>query len=353
MHSLRAFGSQTPLRQASDKIWSAAFPSPEQLSKTSRWWHCERRPHRPWPGSKRKLPFWRQVPQSSFLPLNDAGLEIQSLLALGPGDIGYIGHGHIPCLRLSFCLLVLAQQRMVEPWWSLSFHWLASVPFDFGFGFPSVHHAWPPSIHLLGNGMWFLNSIRGVTCRNRGYGSTMWWQWTNGPTPSTADKVLLRWRVDPVARFSSLWDWGHLTSETSGRSAEFVLQQRIHMGMWWGRMRKIPWLNHHQLIIHQNDSCHQEPMVLPSILIHDQHPQQPLRTSAAYQQATQQRSFFKSMLCVAAAVCGISGIIFRGFSTFSRNGAIFSYAGKAYDTGLHTQQRLKWQHNWFVLFECP
>lgn len=44
------------------------------------------------------------------------------------------------------------------------------------------------------------------------------------------------------------------------------------------------------------------------------------------------------MLCVAAGVCGISGIIFRGFSTFSRNGANFSYARKVYDIGLDTTE---------------
>ena len=75
---------------------------------------------------------------------------------------------------------------------------------------------------------------------------------TNGPAPS-ADKVLLRWGVDPVARFSSLWDWGHLTSETSGRSAGFVLQIKFTW-VWdgvgrgnvkWGLLIPSRLINHH------------------------------------------------------------------------------------------------------------
>ena len=203
--------SPTPLRQASDKIWSAAFPSPEQLSKTSRWWHCERRPHHPWPG-KIGENCHLKTGASLFLPLNDAGLEIQSLLTTIGSWVHRVHwtltHSLSSPQLLPPCSCATAHGRTLVftefPLTSISPQWFWSwFPITMTTKYP-ITPKWDGGSQL--NSRWRMHKPR------------LWLNGmaTNGPAPS-ADKVLLRWGVDPVARFSSLWDWGHLTSETSGR----------------------------------------------------------------------------------------------------------------------------------------
>lgn len=113
-----------------------------------------------------------------------------------------------------------------------------------------------------------------------------------------ATKELLRWRIDPVAHLSSLWDWGYLTLVVLRPINPYPMGRGLFMVDSRQVKQSFP-PNKWRFIIDRPG--------WPLFLLFN-------RKFQDHRITAQPRSFFKSILCEAAGVCGISGIMLRGFT---------------------------------------